>query len=120
MANDILFDDQLQSNKTLLWWLYLAHGVCLVFSLGLLSCLPLIVNYLKRGETEGTFLASHHRWQIRSFWFYILWLVVGGVLWVTIIGMPVAVIIWAVAWVWKAYRILRGWFDLSNNRAMPL
>jgi uncharacterized membrane protein len=120
MAFETVFDDQLQANKDFVWWMYLFHGLCLVFSLGLLSCLPLIANYIKRDETRGTFVYSHHRWQIRSFWFYLLWLFVGGVLWITIIGMPVAVLIWTGAWIWKAYRIIKGWLDLSNNKAMPL
>jgi len=37
-----------------------------------------IVNYLKRKEIKGTLAESHFRWQIRTFWFGLLWAVLGG------------------------------------------
>ncbi len=115
----LVLDDQTHSAKRLVWWLYLLHGLCLVLSLGLLLWVPLIVNYLKRGETVDTFLYSHHQWQIRSFWWYLLWVIVGGIIWLTLFGMPLAVLIWTLAWIWKAYRIIRGWLQLSDNQPMP-
>jgi len=72
----------------------------------------------KRPDSEGTLVHSHHTWMIRSFWYYMIWMVVGGVLFLTIIGIPVAWLVWTVAWVWKAYRLIRGFIDLNNNRAM--
>jgi uncharacterized membrane protein len=120
MSNEIVFDNQLNSAKNLAWWLYLAHAVSFVFSLGLLSFLPLIVNYLKRGETAGTFVYSHHRWQIRSFWWYLLWVAVGILLYITFIGIPLALIVWAGAWLWKAYRLIKGLLDINANKAMPM
>ena len=48
------------------------------------------------------------------------WMILGGVLWVTLIGIPVAMLIWGVAWLWMAYRIIRGFLDLNNNKAMPV
>ena len=119
MTQDTYFDIDFESKKTLLWWLYLLHGASLVFSLGAFSFIPLILNYLKRDETSGTFLRSHHSWQIRSFWWYLLWMATGGLLFVTIIGIPIAALIWLAAWVWKAYRLIRGFTDLRDNRPMP-
>lgn len=119
MTKDIYFDIDFESKKNLLWWLYLLHGASLVFSLGAFSFIPLILNYIKRDETGGTFLRSHHSWQIRSFWWYLLWMATGGLLFVTIIGIPVAALIWFAAWVWKAYRLIRGFTDLRDNRPMP-
>lgn len=109
-----------QSNKDWAWWLYLAHMASLVFSLGMLSVIPLILNYLKREDTQGTFVDTHHSWQIRSFWLYVLCFVLCCVLWVTVIGIPLAALVWFGAWIWKAYRLCRGWVNLSNDRAMPL
>ncbi len=119
MTQDTYFDIDFESKKKLLWWLYLLHGASLVFSLGAFSFIPLILNYIKRDETSGTFLCSHHSWQIRSFWWYLLWMAIGGLLFVTIIGIPVAALIWFAAWVWKAYRLIRGFTDLRDNRPMP-
>lgn len=120
MNQEIVFDAGLQSAKNLVWWLYFFHGLGLVLSLGLLSWLPLIVNYIKRGDAAGTFVYSHHRWQIRSFWWYLFWMCAGGLLWITIIGIPLAVLVWSLAWIWKAYRIIKGWLALEDDKAMPM
>jgi len=120
MNQELVFDDKLNSLKNLAWWLYFFHGVSLVFSLGAFSWIPLIISYLKRGDAAGTFVYSHHTWQIRSFWFYLLWIVVGFVLFLTIIGIPLAYLVWGCAWIWKAYRLLKGLMDLNTNKAMPV
>jgi len=67
MTEQLVFDARTQSAKDWALWLYIGHGLSLVFSLGLLSWLPLIINYLKRDDAADTFVYSHHRWQIRSF-----------------------------------------------------
>lgn len=117
--NNFILDNNVQQAKTLAWWLYLIHGASFVFSLGAFSFIPLIINYLKRGDAAGTFVHSHHSWQIRSFWWYLLWVVVGAILWITLIGIPVAIAVWGLAWLWKAYRLLRGFIDLNSNNPMP-
>ena len=119
MSQQLILDNNAQQAKTLAWWLYLIHGASFAFSLGAFSFIPLIINYLKRGDAAGTFVYSHHSWQIRSFWWYVFWVVVGAILWVTLIGIPVAVVVWGLAWLWKAYRLLRGFIDLNNNNPMP-
>jgi uncharacterized membrane protein len=119
MNQQIVLDTQLQSAKSLAWWLYIGHGLSLLFSLGALSWIPLIINYVKRGDTTGTFVYSHHSWQIRSFWWYFIWAVVGLLLFMTFIGIPLAYLVWGVAWLWKLYRLIRGLVDLNDNKAMP-
>lgn len=120
MSQNIIMNNDVEQNKTLAWWLYLAHAASFLFSLGALSILPLIVNYLKRGDAAGTFVYSHHSWQIRSFWWYLVWVAVGAVLWVTLIGIPLAILVWGVVWIWKAYRLIKGFIDLNANQEMPL
>ncbi|WP_317204484.1 DUF4870 family protein [Janthinobacterium sp.] len=120
MAQDILLDNNLQSTKNLAWWLYLIHAASFVFSLGLFSFIPLIVNYVKRDDAAGTFVQSHHTWQIRSFWWYLFWVVLGAVLFITFIGIPLAWLVWGCAWLWKAYRLIKGFIDLNNNTPMPV
>lgn len=120
MAQEIMFDRELESYKNLAWWLYLFHGASLVFSLGALSFIPLIISYLKRPDTAGTFVYSHHTWQIRSFWWYLVWMALGAVLFMTVIGIPLAWLVFTAAWVWKAYRLIKGLLDLNANKPMPV
>ncbi len=86
------------------------------FVFGLPSLIAVFLNYLKRGEVSGTWLESHFRWQIRTFWFTALWLVVYGLLVITIIGIPLAWILIALLGVWVAYRVIRGWVALGGVR----
>jgi uncharacterized membrane protein len=120
MSQQLVLDSNIEDAKQFARLMYIAHALTFFFSLGMLSIIPVIVNYVKRPYTEGTLVYSHHTWMIRSFWFYVLWMVVGGALFVTIIGIPIAWLVWVGAWVWKAYRLIRGFVDLNNNRPMPV
>ena len=120
MDEKIYLDSDTESHTRLLWWLYLMYGLSMIFFGGVLSFIPLIINYLKRAETEGSFLHSHHSWQIRSFWWYIVWVLTGLAFFITVIGIPAAALIWLVAWVWKAYRLIRGLLDLNASKSMPV
>jgi uncharacterized membrane protein len=86
------------------------------FVFGLPSLLAVFLNWLKRGEVRGTWLDSHFAWQIRTFWFTLLWLVVYGLLIITIIGIPIAWILIALLGIWVGYRVIRGWIALSGAR----
>jgi uncharacterized membrane protein len=90
------------------------------FLLGWPSIIAVILNYVKRSEAQGTFLQSHFQWQIRTFWFAALWCVVGLVFWVTLVGIPIAFAFWIVTGVWVAYRVIRGWFALLDDKPLPL
>lgn len=114
-----MLDTELQSQKNLAWWLYVFHGASVLFSLGALSWIPLIINYLKRPASAGTFVYSHHSWQIRSFWWYFVWMVLGVLLALTVVGIPLAWLVFGLAWLWKAYRLIKGFIYLSDNRPMP-
>jgi uncharacterized membrane protein len=86
------------------------------FVFGLPSLVAVFLNYLKRGEVNGTWLESHFRWQIRTFWFTALWLVVYGLLIITIIGIPIAWILIVILGLWVGYRVIRGWVALFGER----
>jgi uncharacterized membrane protein len=120
MSQQLVLDSSLEEAKQTARILYVVHALTFFFSLGLLSFIPLIFNYVKRPYTEGTLVRSHHTWMIRSFWFYILWMVVAGLLFITIIGAPLGWLVGVGAWVWKAYRLIKGFVDLNNNRPMPV
>jgi uncharacterized membrane protein len=83
-----------------------------------------VLSYLKRGEAQGTFLQSHYRWLIRTFWFAVLWgliaAVVTIVLVVTIVGLLVAWLPILVVGVWLIYRVVRGWLALKGGKALPM
>jgi uncharacterized membrane protein len=86
------------------------------FVFGLPSIAAVIVNYLKRSEARGTFLESHFRWQIRSFWFALLWFLIAAVLFASFIGIPLAIGIFIGVGIWLIYRIARGWLALRDRR----
>jgi uncharacterized membrane protein len=73
-----------------------------------------IINYLKRKDAEGTWLESHFRWQIRTFWFTLLWFGVGLALLVVVVGFFVLM---ALA-MWLLYRAIKGWLELEERRPM--
>lgn len=124
MTQDLTLERNMEEQKNMARILYIVHALALVFSLGLLSIIPLIVNYIKRGDAQGTFVHSHHSWMIRSFWWYVFWMVIAIIFllalgWLFGLGVFIAWIIGGVAWIWKAYRLLKGFFDLEKNQAMP-
>ncbi len=88
------------------------------FVFGLPSLVAVFLNYLKRSDVNGTWLESHFRWQIRTFWFTALWLVVYGLLVITIIGIPIAWIMIALLGLWVGYRVIRGWVALFGERSV--
>lgn len=120
MSQELVLDNRLESAKSTAWWLYIIHAVSFIFSLGLFSVLPLAVNYLQRPSTEGTFVHTHHSWMIRSFWWYVVFVAIGAVLFVTIIGIPLAYLVWLGAWLWKAYRLISGILRLNRNEAAAI
>jgi uncharacterized membrane protein len=93
-------------------------AVVTAFLTGWPSILAVILNYAKRSAVRGTFLESHFRWQIRTFWFALLWVVVATILVVTIIGIPLAWILVLFTGLWVLYRIARGW--LALNEGLPI
>ena len=90
------------------------------FVFGLPSLIAVFLNYLKRGDVHGTWLESHFRWQIRTFWFTFLWLVIYGLLVITLIGIPIAWILIALLGIWVAYRVIRGWVALAGVKPMAV
>ncbi|MCW5612781.1 MAG: hypothetical protein KIS83_19215 [Rubrivivax sp.] len=93
------------------------------FLLGWPSIIAVIINYVKRSDVRGTWLESHFRWQIRTFWYALAWVVLVG-----IVSLPLTVIVvgfatWAVGLFvlgcWAVYRIARGWLRLNDHQPMP-
>jgi uncharacterized membrane protein len=90
------------------------------FLTGWPSIIAVILNYAKRSDVRGTWLDSHFGWQIRTFWYTLLWLVIAAILFATIIGIMLAYILVVGTGFWVAYRLIRGWLALTDGRSMPM
>jgi uncharacterized membrane protein len=100
--------------------LFGAVFVVTAFLTGWPSIIAVILNYVKRPDVRGTFLESHFRWQIRTFWFAVLWSLVALAFFITFVGIPFAWIIAVVVGLWILYRIVRGWLALVSERPLPM
>jgi uncharacterized membrane protein len=100
-----------------------SRSVAVRFAFGLPSLVALVMNYARRAQARDTWLESHFRWQIRTFWFTWLWLLV---LWVIAfpllligIGFIIAMLGMALIGLWVIYRVARGWLALREAHAVP-
>jgi uncharacterized membrane protein len=94
--------------------------VITAFLTGWPSIIAVIMNYIKRGDASGTWLDSHFRWQIRTFWYGVLWVGVCALFVVLTLGIGV-LIVWlplALVTIWFIYRIAKGWLALREHRPM--
>ena len=98
-------------------------GVATVFGAfltGWPSIIAVILNYVKRSDVRGTWLESHFRWQIRTFWFGLLWVALCGLFIVGTLGIGI-LLAWlplGVVSLWFIYRIARGWMALNDRKPM--
>lgn len=92
------------------------------FLFGWPSIIAVVINYVKRGEVAGTWLESHFRWQIRTFWYAAFWSIL-----VVVVSLPLTLVLigfatWALGMfalgVWATYRIVRGWLALNDRKAL--
>jgi len=84
----------------------------LSFAFGVTALVGLIINYIKRDDVAGTVYQSHFDWQIRTFWWGLLWAVIGVVLAIVFVGFAILF----VAWVWAIYRVVKGWLKLTEGK----
>nr|VFK21279.1 MAG: Uncharacterized membrane protein [Candidatus Kentron sp. LPFa]VFK34696.1 MAG: Uncharacterized membrane protein [Candidatus Kentron sp. LPFa] len=83
------------------------------FLLGITFIIAIIINYVKKEDARGTWLESHFRWQIRTFWFSVLWHFLGAI---TIFA--VGYFIFFLNFIWIIYRIVKGWMHLADGKEM--
>ncbi len=96
-----------------------AMFVVTAFVTGWPSIIAVLLNYLKRSQAAGTLLESHFRWQIRTFWWTLLWGAIALLLIATVLGVVFAVPLLLLVGAWVTYRIARGWLALLRGKAMP-
>lgn len=109
------------------------------FTAGLLWIVPIFMNYAKRHDADNTWLATHFDWQIKTFWYSIIWFAIGVIIVVFALGglgvsmmsdgnniaigsvllASLGFIIMGVAFIWHLYRIIRGWIALADGRPVP-
>jgi uncharacterized membrane protein len=105
-------DEKLKSLKTLTTVVYILYAAS--FFVGITAIVAIIVNYVKKDDAAGTWLESHFRWQIRSFWFGLAWGVLGALTVVIGIGW----VILCVDGIWFIYRLVKGWLYLNDSKPM--
>ncbi|MCW8859996.1 MAG: hypothetical protein OQK97_09915 [Deltaproteobacteria bacterium] len=100
------------SAKTLTGVVYALQAASFLFGVSLI--VAVIINYVKKNDVQGTWLESHFRWQIRTFWFSLLWSILGIITFVAVIGYFILV----ADLVWLIYRIVKGWLSLAEGKEM--
>jgi uncharacterized membrane protein len=103
-----------EQNKSITQIIYGLHAASLLVG-GLTSIVAVIMNYVKRDDVVGTIYESHFRWQIRTFWFSLLWGFLGFIL---LIAFGLGILVWIASGIWFIYRIVIGWLRLSEGKPM--
>jgi uncharacterized membrane protein len=106
-------DLQLEANKRLTHIIYALYGLG-YFTGGTTWIAAIIINYVKRDDVNGTLLESHFTWQIRTFWWSIVWFVIA----VPLMLIGIGFFILAANFIWVLYRVIKGWVDLNDNKPM--
>jgi uncharacterized membrane protein len=109
---------QERQNLTLLTHVLYALHTASWFSAGVFSVIAMIINYVKRPDLPDLFFRSHFRWQARSFWFTLLWLVVTSPLYLLFVFPGIAAT--TIVGLWYLYRFIRGWWSFIENKPMPV
>jgi uncharacterized membrane protein len=92
------------------------------FIFGLPSIIAVIMSYMRRAEARGTWLESHFTWQLRTFWYAALWVVLIAVasapFMLILVGFFTCGLGLAVIGLWVIYRVARGWLTLKEGKAI--
>lgn len=114
MSEEIVVPDvaQIKLLRNLTQVVYVLYA--LSYFAGITAIIGIIINYVKKEDVAGTWLESHFRWQIRTFWFGLLWAVIGAATVVILIGFAILF----ANFCWIIYRIVKGWLNLNDNKPM--
>jgi uncharacterized membrane protein len=97
-----------------------AASVVGAFLIGWPSIIAVIMNYIKRSDANGTWLESHFRWQIRTFWFGLIWALLCWLI-VLMTFFIAVIVIWiplGILTLWFIYRVAKGWMALRDHKPM--
>lgn len=118
MTGGVAASETERQNLRLLTHVMYALHTASWFSAGLFSVIAMIINYARRSELPDDFFRSHFRWQARSFWFTLMWLLLTAPLFL-LFFFP-GVMAWTLVGFWYLYRFVRGWWNFNENRPMPM
>lgn len=136
--NGMMADKKRRSLTTYNHVTYLLYVVS-YFTAGLLWIVPIVMNYAKRHDADGTWLATHFDWQIKTFWYSIVGFAIGMMIILFALGglgvglmadsgniaigsvllTGLGVLIMVLTFIWHLYRIIRGWIALTDGRPVP-
>ena len=102
-------------NKNLTQVIYGLYAAAIL--VGVTNIVAVVMNYIKREDVAGTLYESHFTWQIRTFWWSLLWGVLGFIL---IFALGLGFLILGVNFIWYIYRIAKGWLRLNENKPMEV
>lgn len=105
-------EDQERSLRNVATAVYALQAVGVLVPVVLPWIVGVVLDYIKRDDARGTWVESHFTWQIRTFWWSLLWGIIGGILLLVLIGWLVL----AATAVWIIYRIVKGWLRLTERR----
>jgi len=108
----VLAEQKLEKNKELTMLIYVLYGISVFFVLPFF--IAIMINYIKREEVKGTFLESHFDWQINTFWYTLLWSVLGFITLLVGVGFVILII----DAIWFIYRIVKGILYLNDEKRM--
>ena len=100
------------ANKNITQVIYGLYAASII--VGVTYFVAIVLNYIKKDDVVGTWLESHFTWQIRTFWWGLLWTVIGVITMFVVVGFAVL----AATFIWFVYRIVKGWLRLSENKPM--
>lgn len=103
--------EQLAGLKQITLVVYILQA--LSFFLGLTAIVAVVINYVKKDDAAGTLYESHFDWQIRTFWWGLLWSVLGFIL---ILALGLGFLVLFAAWVWAIYRVVKGWLKWNDGQ----
>jgi uncharacterized membrane protein len=103
-------NELIEKTKNVALVVYVLYALSFLY--GITAIAGVVIAYIKRDDVRGTWLESHFNWQIRTFWWGLLWTAIGIVLAMVAVGF----LILFVVWVWAIYRVVKGWLRLNDGR----
>ncbi|MCK5121237.1 MAG: hypothetical protein KAQ91_04605 [Methylococcales bacterium] len=104
-------EDHLQDYDGLAHLMYLMQAISFLFG-GIPFVIAVFLNYVNMHHVKGTWLESHYKWQLETFWVGLLLVLIGLITTPFLIGFGVLFI----ASAWAIYRIFYGLFILNKSK----
>ena len=98
--------------KKLAYVVYILQALSFVFLITAVA--GIIINYIKQDDVKGSWLESHFEWQKRTFWYGLLWMVLGVLSFFLLIQW----VIFPIVAIWLVYRIAKGWIYLVDGKEL--